>query len=231
MIAELDHNYTHIDVTSGAMRHKLFVGYFVSGGGARGSSLNSPYNSGACGHVWPWMDAGCCYAAIRVRVSPRCRMHAPGPDGRMSCDDASFLLNSGTDRTGDGQLPSGALPAVGGGAVSGVAGTGDYAARCVGKPSIELPTALLPKMVCAQIGAGGFHRLSEPALGGAAGASPYRKDVARHFMRQALYGTPKSLAVQYEAIERLLTVDVFELRYSDLDWAVDRLQRLVREGR
>jgi hypothetical protein len=28
----------------------------------------------------------------------------------------------------------------------------------------------------------------------------------------------------------LLTVDVFELRYTDLDWAVDRLQKLVRKG-
>jgi hypothetical protein len=39
------------------------------------------------------------------------------------------------------------------------------------------------------------------------------------------------LAVQYRAIERLLTAEVFELRYSDLDWAVDRLRTLVREGR
>jgi hypothetical protein len=54
--------------------------------------------------------------------------------------------------------------------------------------------------------------------------------VARQFMRQALYGSPQSLALQYEAIEHLLTAQVFELRYTDLDWAVDRLQTLVREG-
>ena len=59
---------------------------------------------------------------------------------------------------------------------------------------------------------------------------PYRRDVARHFMRQVLYRQPELLAVQYRAIERLLTADVFELRYSDLDWAVDRLRKLVREG-
>jgi hypothetical protein len=70
----------------------------------------------------------------------------------------------------------------------------------------------------------------------AAGSSPpqlvpYRRDVARHFMRQTLYGPPELLSAQYRAVERLLTVDVFELRYTDLDWAVDRLQKLVREGR
>jgi hypothetical protein len=59
---------------------------------------------------------------------------------------------------------------------------------------------------------------------------PYRADVARQFMRQTLYGSPQSLALQYEAIEHLLTAQVFELRYTDLDWAVDRLQTLVREG-
>jgi stalled ribosome rescue protein Dom34 len=49
-------------------------------------------------------------------------------------------------------------------------------------------------------------------------------------MRQVLYGPAELLAVQYRAIERLLVADVFELRYSDLDWAIDRLRKLVREG-
>jgi hypothetical protein len=60
---------------------------------------------------------------------------------------------------------------------------------------------------------------------------PYRRDVARHYMRQVLYGPAELLAVQYRAIERLLTADIFELRYTDLSWAVDRLRKLVREGR
>jgi hypothetical protein len=45
-----------------------------------------------------------------------------------------------------------------------------------------------------------------------------------------LYGSPQSLAVQYEAIERLLAAEVFELRYSNLDWATDRLRMLTLEG-
>jgi hypothetical protein len=66
--------------------------------------------------------------------------------------------------------------------------------------------------------------------GGTPELRPYSADVARQWMRQGLYGSPDSLAVQYQTIERLLTADVFELRYTGLDWAVDRLQRLVREG-
>ncbi|MEI9970354.1 MAG: hypothetical protein WDM87_17695 [Terracidiphilus sp.] len=49
-------------------------------------------------------------------------------------------------------------------------------------------------------------------------------------MRQTLYGTPKSLAVSYEAIERLLALDIYELRYSDLDWAVDRCEDWCERG-
>jgi hypothetical protein len=60
---------------------------------------------------------------------------------------------------------------------------------------------------------------------------PYRTDVARYFMRQALFGSAQSLAVQYEAIEHLLRAEIFELQYSDLNWGIDRLQQLIREGR
>jgi hypothetical protein len=41
---------------------------------------------------------------------------------------------------------------------------------------------------------------------------------------------PETIATQYEAIDRLLAADVFELRYSDLEWAIERLQTLVRQG-
>jgi hypothetical protein len=50
-------------------------------------------------------------------------------------------------------------------------------------------------------------------------------------MRQTLYGLPETQAAQYAMIERLLELDVLELRYTDLDWAIERLQKLVREGR
>jgi hypothetical protein len=103
--------------------------------------------------------------------------------------------------------------------------------RAAGKPSIELPTAHMTNITTAQTTRADFivflnRRTSSPPQ-----LVPYRRDVARHFMRQILYGPPDLLSAQYRAIERLLTSDVFELRYTDLDWAVDRLQKLVREGR
>ena len=66
---------------------------------------------------------------------------------------------------------------------------------------------------------------------GEPGLVPYRKDVARHYMRQVLYGWPESLAAQYAAIERLLAADVFELRYTCVDWAVEQWDLIARGER
>jgi hypothetical protein len=44
------------------------------------------------------------------------------------------------------------------------------------------------------------------------------------------YGGAESLAAQYREIERLLKVDVLELRYTEMDWAIRRLEKLAREG-
>jgi hypothetical protein len=60
---------------------------------------------------------------------------------------------------------------------------------------------------------------------------PLSKAVARHFMHQRLYGEDKMRKAQEASIERLLTAEVRELRYRDLDWAVRRLERLVWEKR
>jgi hypothetical protein len=144
-------------------------------------------------------------------------------------DDSSFLLNSGTKRLVTGNChqvrfrPSAAelFPEIRGLEIT---------PRAAGKPSIELPTGPMPYMNLSQNAKVDFivfinRRPGPPQL------RPYRTDVARYFMRQALYGTPQSLATQYEAIDHLLTAEIFELRYSDLDWAIDRLKTLVREGR
>ena len=143
-------------------------------------------------------------------------------------DDCGFLLNSGTKRLVTGNCyqvrfrPSAAefFPEVRGLEIT---------PRAAGKPSIELPTAPMTHITLTQNARIDFmvflnRRMGPPQL------RPYQKDVARYFIRQTLYGSPESLAVQYEAIDHLLKVEVFELRYDDIDWAIDRLRTLVQEG-
>jgi hypothetical protein len=102
--------------------------------------------------------------------------------------------------------------------------------RAAGKPSIEMPTAAMPGMICAPTAQVDFLVFLNRRVPGPPELVSYRKDVARYFMRQVLFGSAESLAAQYAALERLLTAEVFELRYSDLDWAVSRLETLAREG-
>jgi hypothetical protein len=103
--------------------------------------------------------------------------------------------------------------------------------RGAGKPSIELPTAPLTHITCAQSTRADFICLLNRSSADPPGLVPFGKDSARRFMRQVLYGTKESLNKQYEAIEKLLTAEVFELRYTSIDWAVDRLHSLVVMGR
>lgn len=229
MIAELEQNYTHIDITSKAMRHKLFVGalFLAAAPGPHLTVRHITPVHGACvtldeRGVMLCGDSG----AGKTTLSYACARAG----WTYICDDASYMLNSGTDRTVMGTCNQVRFrpPAVD--LFPELQGQ-DITPRLVGKPSIEMPTAFFPKMTCAPSAQVDFIVFLNRRSGGPPELRSYRKDVARQSMRQTLYGTPKSLAVSYEVIERLLTLDIYELRYSDLDWAVDRLQRLVREGR
>jgi len=102
--------------------------------------------------------------------------------------------------------------------------------RLFGRPSIELPTASMTHIRTRDCAPVDFVVFLNRRTAGPPALVPYRKDVARCYMRQWLFGTPESKATQYAAIERLLTAPVFELRYQSLDWAVERLDQLVREG-
>lgn len=56
-------------------------------------------------------------------------------------------------------------------------------------------------------------------------------DTARYSMVQTLFSEPPTLKTQHKMIDHLLECGAFELRYRDLDWAIDRLTRLSDRGR
>ena len=102
--------------------------------------------------------------------------------------------------------------------------------RAAGKPSIEVPTAMLKHVTPSESASVEYMVFLNRTGASSPQLVPHRKEVARQFLREVLYGTRESLTVQYEAIERLLTAEVLELRYSDLSWAIERLHTLVRKG-
>jgi hypothetical protein len=58
----------------------------------------------------------------------------------------------------------------------------------------------------------------------------FPRAVARLVMEQRVYCMPFQTERQLAAIDRLLHRRVYELRYNDLDWAVNRLTQLARGG-
>ena len=143
-------------------------------------------------------------------------------------DDTSYLLHNEVGRHVLGEChqvrfrPSAVelFPEIAGAAIT---------PRMQGKPSIELPTSMFPTIEVTRDSEIDFivflNRQQEIA-----DLVPYRRDVARWYMRQNLFGRGQTRFAQYAAIERLLKAEVFELRYQSLEWAIARLERLVREG-
>lgn len=102
--------------------------------------------------------------------------------------------------------------------------------RIFGRPSIELSTDPMDHIRTRDCVHVDFIVFLNRRIPGAAELVPYRKDVARCYMRQWMFGSHEIKSAQYAAIECLLSAPVFELRYENLHWGVHRLKQLVEEG-
>jgi hypothetical protein len=143
-------------------------------------------------------------------------------------DDASFLLNGREDRRVVGNCHLMRLRPSAVELFAEVAGK-PLTPRAGGKPSIELFTAALPGIAVAS--SSNVHHvvfLNRREVDVQV-VVPFSREAARSSMHQRLSGLEELRKVQIESIERLLTAEILEIRYRDLDWAVDRLARLVRE--
>ncbi len=224
---DLDRKCAQISISRAALQHPLYLKYFL---------LGAPVCCIATSYATP-IHAGC--VALDGQGLLLCGDSGAGKSSlSFACarkgwtyitDDAAFLLNGGSKRIVTGGSHQIRLRHTAAALFPEVHGL-EITPRAAGKPSIEMPTASLPYITCARTAQVDFVVFLNRNCGTPPELVPYRKDVARHFMRQALFGSVKSREAQYEAIERLLAVDVFELRYTDLDWGVCRLQKLVREG-
>jgi hypothetical protein len=228
-IANLERGTTQIILSRATVRYRSYLEYFFLGSSPLchiATSYTTPVHAGCVARVGRGVllcgDSG----AGKSSLSYACALSG----WTYVTDDASYLLNGGNDRLVTGNChqvrfrPSAAelFPEVEGLEIT---------PRAAGKPSIELPTAPMHGITCVPTAQVDFLVFLNRRLPCPPELVPYRKDVARYFMRQVLFGSAESLAAQYAALERLLTAEVFELRYSDLDWAVQRLGTLVREGR
>jgi HPr Serine kinase C-terminal domain len=103
--------------------------------------------------------------------------------------------------------------------------------RFTGKMAIELATSTLPEITAiteCQIDYIVFlnrRDLDPPGL------RSLPAEIALQYFEQCIFLGENALRqAQRASLDNLLTASVFEMRYRDLDWAVERLETLVQEG-
>ena len=143
-------------------------------------------------------------------------------------DDASFLLHGRTDRQVVGACQMIRLRPSGADLFEEAAGKVP-SQRAAGKPSIELRTADLPGITTAGAAVVDHIVFLNRADGNSQELLRLPRESVRPYMHRHLCGIEELRGDQIASVERLLAAEVFELRYQDLNWAVDRLERLVRE--
>ena len=102
--------------------------------------------------------------------------------------------------------------------------------RAAGKPSIEIPTAELPKLITADTATIKSIIFLNRRHVEAPGLFSFRKETALSWFKKTPLKSPMSCVAQEAAIHHLIDVEIFELRYTSLNWAVERLQTLALAG-
>jgi HPr Serine kinase C-terminal domain len=102
--------------------------------------------------------------------------------------------------------------------------------RATGKMAIEVATETLPEIDViteCQVDYIVFLNRREPSP---RGMFPVAKEVGLQYFEHCIcFGEKEVRQAQIASIHNLLTAQTVEMRYHDLDWAVDRLETLVRE--
>jgi hypothetical protein len=232
-IADMERGSTQVVVSRAAERHRSYLEYFFLDASAMShiaTRFVTPIH-GACvsldGHgVLLCGDSG----AGKSSLSYACARAG----WTYTTDDATYLMNRENGERRPRQItgnchqvrfrPSAAelFPEIEGLAIT---------PRAAGKPSIEMPTTHIPNLLCSPTAEISSLVFLNRHASGPSRLVDYGKDTARDLLRQTLFGPARYRILQHAAIERLLTAPIFELHYSDLNWAVDRLTTLVREQR
>ena len=145
-------------------------------------------------------------------------------------DDGSYLVHGRTDRLVAGNCSLVRFRPTAEKLFPQLQGSDVMQRAGVGKPSIELPTLRDGHIHTANTAHVQYlvflkRNVEEQEL------AVFPKAVARLYVEQQLHCIPYRSGAHLQPLEALLQSETLELRYNDLDWAIERLTRLIREGR
>jgi hypothetical protein len=102
--------------------------------------------------------------------------------------------------------------------------------RAAGKPSMEIRTSTWPEIATANSARVDHIVFLNRRYADTQELVPLRTSSVLPWFNQHLISPPEVRKVQEATIARLLGAGVFELRYRDLGWAIDRIYELARKG-
>jgi hypothetical protein len=102
--------------------------------------------------------------------------------------------------------------------------------RAAGKPSIELPTVLMPDVETAKQSTVDYIIFLNRVESDSPELLPFPKELAMQWAKQSQADTGET-DEQEASIRQLLNAQLFELRYRTLDRAVASLEALITEER
>lgn len=226
-VANLDDGHSRIVISRGTLKYRRFAQYFLLGTpGACVASEHVTAIHAACvvlddTAILLCGDSG----AGKSTLSYACARAG----WTYVSDDGCYLHNGGKERIITGDCYRFRLRPPAAELFPELEGL-EIIPRATGKPSIELQTGPLKHITRSQTARVDAIVFLNRHHQGAPGLVPYDKELALEYMRHTLLGVPRQVAAQLRAMERLLAVNVYELRYSGLDEAVEQLRRLVRDG-
>jgi hypothetical protein len=103
--------------------------------------------------------------------------------------------------------------------------------RATGEMAIELVTASVPEITTSLTSAVNFIVFLNRRSPDSPSLVPFSKEAALAWFAQVICcGEKDTRQAKTDSLCKLLSAQVFELRYHDLGWAVNRLEALAREG-
>lgn len=147
----------------------------------------------------------------------------------FTSDDASYLLRNRNDNVVAGNCYQFRLRDSGAQLFPELQGR-PITPRAAGKPSIEIPTEELHGITTAESTAVKAIIFLNRTPAAQPELLPFPKESARSWLYQSPYPHTAANLQQLASIDGLLKLPVFELRYTRLEHAIDRLNRLAQIG-
>jgi hypothetical protein len=146
------------------------------------------------------------------------------------CDDATYVAFGGKDRQVLGRCHSVRLRPESAELFEEAKGR-PLAPRMQGKPSIEIATRELPAIRTSMEAQVDFMVFLNRKKDAPQELVPFPQEAAQRYLRENLNWDEGIRGAQLACVQRMNSAQVYELRYHDLDWAIDRLEHMVRENR